>query len=60
MRRRTTLSHTWSLSPKDPLGIPNARIALALLRCMRRLPGAFALMDFDDLGAAFAPVLAPV
>jgi transitional endoplasmic reticulum ATPase len=60
MRRRTSLSHTWSLSTKDPLGIPNARIALALLRCVRRLPGAFALMDFDDLGAAFAPVIEKV
>ena len=60
MRRRTSLSHTWSLSPRDPLGIPNARITLALLRCVRRLPGAFALMDFDDLGAAFAPVIEKV
>lgn len=60
MRRRTSLSHTWSLSPKDPLGVPNARITLALLRCVRRLPGAFALMDFDNLGAAIAPVIEKV
>ncbi len=57
MSRRRIQPHTWSLDPLDPVAIANARIALALMRCVRRLPGAFGSHNFDDLGAALAPVL---
>jgi len=57
MRHRASVSHTWTLSPADPLAVPNARIALALLRCVRRLPGAHSSIGFDDHGAVLAPVL---
>ena len=48
---------SWSLSKRDPHAIPNARIALALLRVTRRLKGAFPEHSFDDLGKALAPAL---
>jgi hypothetical protein len=57
MRRKTNEHHSWSLDASHPLSVPNARILLALCRCVRRLPGAFPDCNFDDLGNAIAPVL---
>ena len=57
MSRRSVISHGWSLSPTDPVAHPNARIALALIRCVRRLPGVVAQHNFDDLGTVLAPAL---
>lgn len=54
IRRR---AHSWSLESSDPHAIANARIAHGLLRCLRRLPGAFPNHQYDDLGEALAPVL---
>ena len=50
MARRTNISHSWTLAAEDPVAVPNARITLALLRCVWRLPGAFSAHNFDDLG----------
>lgn len=57
MPHRRPEPHSWSLDPSDPTGVANARIALALMRCVRCLPGAFPERNFDDLGSALAPVL---
>jgi len=57
MARRRTETHLWSFDPADENSVPNARIALALMTCIRRLPGAFPEHDFDDLGAVLGPVL---
>jgi SpoVK/Ycf46/Vps4 family AAA+-type ATPase len=51
------IAHAWSMDPSDPMAIPNARTALALLRCIRRLPAAFHGHHFHDLGEAMAPAL---
>jgi SpoVK/Ycf46/Vps4 family AAA+-type ATPase len=40
------------------VAVPNARIALNLLRCVRRLPGALDQHNYDDIGAALAPAFA--
>ena len=58
MARRKTETHLWTFDPEDETSVPNARIALALMVCVRRLPGAFPEHDFDDLGSVLAPVLA--
>lgn len=50
-------SRTWSLSISDELAVPNSRIFLAFLRCVRRLPGAFPVHSYKDLGALLAPLL---
>ena len=55
-RRRK--SREWSLNGKDPLAVPNARIALALLRAVRRLPGVVSSHSYDDLARVLQPVLA--
>jgi tRNA A37 threonylcarbamoyladenosine biosynthesis protein TsaE len=60
MARRNLLTHSWRLISTCPLSVPNARIALALLRCVRRMPGAVPEMNFDDLGATLAPAIASV
>lgn len=60
MARRCPETHTWSFDQADDCAIANARITLALMRCVRRLPGAFNPNDFDDLGATLVPVLAPL
>jgi hypothetical protein len=57
MARRQPETHLWSFDPIDDTSVPNARIALALMVCVRRLPGAFPEHDFDDLGAVLGPVL---
>ena len=57
MARRRSESLSWSLKDADPAAIPNARIALALMQCVRRLPGEFPSHSFDDLGDALAPVV---
>ena len=57
MARRKTETHLWSFDSSDEGSVPNARIAFALMACVRRLPGALPEHDFDDLGAALAPVL---
>lgn len=57
MSRNRNRAHSWSIDPSDPIAIPNARIAYGLLRCIRRLPGAFQSHQFDDLGEVLAPVL---
>jgi len=57
MARSPKVSHSWSLDPVDPLAVPNARITLALLRCVRRLAGTFPEHNFDDLGSLIAPIL---
>jgi len=57
MARRRPESHAWSLEKKDAAAVPNARIALALMRCVRRMPGEFPDHNFDDLGAVLAPVI---
>ena len=57
MARRRPENHLWSLDPMDESSVPNARITLALMICIRRLPGAFSERDFDDLGAVLVPVL---
>ena len=58
MPRRRPETFAWSLDSSDPTSLPNARIALALIHCVRRLPGAFPAHSFDDLGATLAPVVA--
>ena len=57
MSRRSSSAFSWSLDTADPAAVPNARTVHGLLRCIRRLPGAFPSHQFDDLGAALAPVL---
>ena len=57
MKRHRLNSREWSLNAKDPLAVPNARIALSLLRSIRRLPGTFPAHSFDDLGRLMAPVI---
>ena len=57
MARRRSESLSWSLKDADPAAIPNARMALALMQCVRRLPGEFPAHSFDDLGDALAPVI---
>jgi hypothetical protein len=57
MARRQPETHLWSFDPIDDTSVPNARIALALMVCVRRLPGAFPEHDFDDLGAVLGPAL---
>ena len=57
MSRRRSSAFSWSLDTADPAAIPNARTVHGMLRCIRRLPGAFPSHQFDDLGAALAPVL---
>ncbi|MEO9149832.1 MAG: ATP-binding protein [Burkholderiaceae bacterium] len=57
MPRKTSPSLLWLLVPDDPVAVPNARLALALLRCAPRLSGTFPAHDHDDLGAALAPAL---
>ena len=50
--------HMWSLDPLDETSVPNARIALALLIAIRRLPAAYSEHDSHcTLGEVFAPVL---
>lgn len=51
MARRHSVLHTWSLSAADELAVPNARICFALLRSIRRLPGAFPAHEHESLGA---------
>lgn len=58
MGRQRSSSLPWRFSASDPLALPNARIALALLRAVSCLPGTYPKHNHDDLGAAFAPVLA--
>lgn len=60
MPRRHTESYAWTFDNADNSAIANAHITLALMRCVRRLPGAFKQHNFDDLGAALAPALAPL
>jgi SpoVK/Ycf46/Vps4 family AAA+-type ATPase len=57
MRRNSILAHSWSIDRSDPIAVPNARVAQGLLRCVRRLPGAFQSHQYYDLGEALAPVL---
>ena len=57
MARRRSPRHLWALDPQDENAVPNARIAQALMLCIRRLPGAYPTRDFDDLGAVLAPLL---
>ena len=57
MPRRTSPPLIWSLTPHDPVAVPNARLALALLRCAPRLSGTFPTHSHDDLGASLAPTL---
>ncbi len=57
MSRRSSSAFSWSLDTADPAAVLNARTVHGLLRCIRRLPGAFPSHQFDDLGAALAPVL---
>ena len=56
-QRRTAL---WNATSKSPGAVANARIVLALLRCIRRLPGMFASHLYEELGDALAPLLATV
>src|SRR4051812_36799139 len=56
MARRRYAGHSWTLEPATPLSIANARIALAVMRAVRRLPGALKAYNYDDLGAVMAPV----
>lgn len=48
----------WTLDLADPQAVPNARMALGLMRCIQRLPGSFPSHQYDDLAEALAPVLA--
>jgi transitional endoplasmic reticulum ATPase len=57
MARRVLASHAWTFDTGDPVSVANGRIALALLRLVRQLPGAFPSRDYDDLGSLLAPVL---
>ncbi len=57
MAGRSNATYIWNLDPSDPTSVPNARIALALCRCIRRLPGVYPDHGFDDLGGLLAPVL---
>ena len=56
-RRKGLDSPLWSLQPADAVSASNARIARALVRCVRRFPGVFPHHSYDDLGAALAPAV---
>ncbi|MDM0108487.1 ATP-binding protein [Variovorax sp. J22R24] len=56
MAVRRVNKNLWNLEEADPLAVPNARVALALLICVRRSGTAFREANWDDLGAALAPV----
>lgn len=57
MPRSYRPNQCWSLDPSDPSAIANARVACALLRCLRRLPGTYQHHQLHDLAATFIPVL---
>lgn len=57
MPRSSRRTHCWTLDPADSNAIANARVAHALLRCLRRLPGTYQIHQFDDLGAILVPLL---
>ncbi|MGJ7522709.1 AAA family ATPase [Variovorax sp. LT1P1] len=56
MAVRRVNQNLWNFHEADPLAVPNARVALALLICVRRSGIAFREASWDDLGAALAPV----
>jgi AAA+ superfamily predicted ATPase len=55
--RRRNLKLTWSFDEDFLISGSNARIALALLRCSRQLPGALPERHYDDITQDLAPVL---
>lgn len=57
MPRSSRRTQIWSLDPSDPTAIATARVAHALLLCLRRLPGTYQIHQFEDLGRAFSPLL---
>jgi SpoVK/Ycf46/Vps4 family AAA+-type ATPase len=54
-RRSISDPHRWSLKGDQSGDIANARIALALMRSVRRLPGLVPEHNYDDVGEALAP-----
>lgn len=56
MAVRRVNKNLWHLEASDPRAVPNARVALALLTCVRRSGTAFREANWDDLGAAMSPV----
>jgi SpoVK/Ycf46/Vps4 family AAA+-type ATPase len=57
-RRRCKQALLWDLDPKEPSSVADARVALALIRCVRGLKGTFSSGNFDDLGEVLAPLVA--
>lgn len=60
--RRRNLRLGWTLDDDFLIAGSNARIALALLRCARRVPGALPERHYDDIAQDLTPALlgAPV
>ena len=59
MSRKRALTNTWQLDGSTPQAVANATICLALLRCVRRLPGCYPRHSSDELAMHLAPVLEP-
>ncbi len=56
-RRRSKKIYLWDFDSKESNSVPNARVALALMQCVRALKGAYPGQDFDDLGEVLAPLV---
>ena len=56
MFESTTPAQSWALDATEAHHVPNARAALALLLCIRRLPRAYDGC-YEDLGAMLAPAI---
>ena len=56
--RRVQTRQEWSFDDDPIVAGSNARVALALIRCVRGLPGALSRHSYDDVARVLAPAIA--